>query len=315
MPNQKHSTWTQFVPPKPKFTEKNLPSDLRGKVYIVTGANTGMGKEVARVLYSRHAKVYAASRSEERGRQAITDIQKTTKSDGELIFLQLDLADLNKTRDAAKEFLSRESKLHVLFNNAGVMVSPVEPPLRTVQGYELAMGVNCVATFLFTRLVTPALVAAAKTEPASAVRVVWVSSFGMEQFAPQGRGVDMSSLDKLEPKWNMERYGISKAGDWLLGVEFARRHKSDGIVSVALNPGNLKTDLGRDASLMIKLTAAIISYPLINGVYTQLFAAFSPECNIDKFDYTKHWGKCFLPMSHSGMHLLLMNSTDIGRSQ
>lgn len=291
MPNQKQFSWTQFFPGKPKYTEANIPADLHGKVYLVTGANTGMGKDLARLLYARRAKVYAASRSEERGRQAIADIQQSTKSDGgELVFLQLDLADLDKTAAAAREFLARESRLHVLFNNAGVMVGPVEPPLKTAQGYELAMGVNCVATHLLTRLLTPALVAAARSEPASTVRVVWLSSFAMEQFAPDGLGVDMGNLDYREPRWHMERYGISKAGDWLLGVEFARRLKGEGIVSVAVNPGNLRTDLARDVGIVLKVVAWLISYPTMYGVYTELFAAFSPNCSLEKFDYTKQWG-------------------------
>ncbi|KAK4115439.1 NAD(P)-binding protein [Canariomyces notabilis] len=268
------SAWTQFFPPKPAFTDRDVPSDLGGKVYLVTGANSGMGKELARVLYAKHAKVYVACRSEEKATKAIAAIKKAApKSRGQLVFISLDLADLTKVKAAAESFLAQESKLHVLFNNAGVMVGPADPIPKTVQGYELALGVNCVGTFLLTKLLTPTLVATAKTEPANTVRVVWLSSFGLGQFAPQDRGIDMDNLDYHVEKPHVDRYGISKCGDWLLGVEFARRHKKDGIVSVPINPGNVRTALARDQTIGLKVVAHAIVYPIINGVYTQLFAA------------------------------------------
>ena len=117
------SVWMQFFPPKPKFTEKDIPADLQSKVYIATGANSGMGLDLARVLYSKNSKVYLACRSEEKATKAIALIKKAVpKSNGQLFFLPLDLADLNKVKETAKTFLAKESTLHVLFNNAGVMV-------------------------------------------------------------------------------------------------------------------------------------------------------------------------------------------------
>lgn len=251
-----------------------------------------MGKELSRILYAKKAKVYLACRSEEKATKAIADIKKAVpKSKGELVFLPLDLADLTKVKAAAQSFLAKESKLHVLFNNAGVMVGPANPPLKTVQGYELALGVNCVGTFLLTKLLTPTLVATARSEPADTVRVVWLSSFGLQQFAPEDRGIDMDNLDYHIPKPHVDRYGISKCGDWLLGVEFARRHKADGIVSVPINPGNVRTELARDQTLGLKIIAHAVVYPIINGAYTQLFAAFSPEVMIEKVDWSTTWSK------------------------
>ncbi|RDW68636.1 putative estradiol 17 beta-dehydrogenase [Coleophoma crateriformis] len=284
------SIWTQFFPPKPTFTEKDIPEDLQGKVYIVSGANSGMGQELSRVLYAKNAKVYVACRSEEKATKAIAQIKKAApKSNGKLVFLSLDLADLNKVKAAAQSFLAQESKLHVLFNNAGVMVGPTNPPLKTAQGYELALGVNCIGTFLFTKLLTPTLVTTARAEPADSVRVVWLSSFGLVEFAPEGRGIDLDNLDYHIPRPNVDRYGISKCGDWLLGVEYARRHQTDGIVSAPINPGNLRTALARDQPAWFKMIAHAVVYPVINGVYTQLFAAFSPEVTIAKADWSTKW--------------------------
>ncbi len=289
------SFWTQFHPPKPTFTYKDVSADLQGNVYMVTGANCGMGQELARVLYAKNAKVYVACRSEEKATKAIAQIKKATPtSKGELVFLSLDLADLAKVKAAAQIFLAQESQLQVLFNNAGVMVGPADPPLKTVQGYELALGVNCVGTFLLTKLLTPMLIATARASPANTVRVVWLSSFGLGQYAPEDRGIDLDNLDYHIPKPHVERYGISKCGDWLLAVEYARQHKADGIVSVPINPGNVRTSLARDQTLGLKIIAHAVVYPIINGVYTQLFAAFSPEVTIEKADWTTTWSKCHI---------------------
>ncbi|KAE9369865.1 NAD(P)-binding protein [Stipitochalara longipes BDJ] len=290
------SIWTQYFPPKPEFTEKDIPADLQGKVYIVTGANCGMGLELARVLYSKNAKVYLACRSEEKAIKAIAHIKKVApKSNGQLVFLSLDLADLTKVKAATKIFLSKESNLHVLFNNAGVMVGPVEPPLKTVQGHELALGVNCVGTFLLTKLLTPLLIVTARSAPPDTVRVVWLSSVGLQQVAPEGRGIDMDNLDYHIPKPNIDRYTISKGGDWLFAVEYARRFRNDGIVSVPVNPGNVRTQLARHQTLGLKIMAHAVVYPIINGAYSQLFAAFSPEVTVAKADWTKTWSK-FAPI-------------------
>lgn len=111
-----------FFPPKPTFTEAKLPSDLSGKVYIVTGANSGIGKDIARLLYANNAKVYILCRSEDKALQAIQDIQNAfPKSKGTLLFIACDLADLKNVKTAAGNFLAREQRLDVLFNNAGVV--------------------------------------------------------------------------------------------------------------------------------------------------------------------------------------------------
>ena len=302
------SIWTQFFPPSPQSIDAHVPLDLQGKVYIVTGANSGIGEEVARILYSRAAKVYVAARSEQKAREAISRMKESSpEAKGELTFLLLDLADLNNVKAAAQIFLANESKLHVLFNNAGVMVGPTEPPLKTVQGYELALGVNCVGTFLFTKLLIPKIISTAASEPANTVRVVWLSSFGLGEFAPEGRGVDMDNLDFHSPKPHVERYGISKCGVWLLGVEFGRRHKVDGIVSAPINPGNLRSALGRDQKLGLRILAYLLCYPPINGAYTQLFAAFASDVAIDRVDWTKDWGKLNL-LQHILSYLFILVS-------
>jgi len=280
-------------PPKPKFTEKDLP-DLHGKVYIVTGSNTGVGKELARMLYSANAKVYIATRSEERALKAIEDIKVAVPtSTGALVFLSLDLGDLTTIKASAEKFLAAEEKLHVLWNNAGVMIID-DGKTKTAQGYEQHIGINNVGTFLFTKLLTPVLVKTAKEEPANTVRVVWVASSGTEMLAVENIGLPLDNLDYHVEKPAMVRYGLSKVGNWAHGVEFARRHKDDGIISIPLNPGNLSSDLYRQHSFFFKLLIKMIVYEPVYGAYTELFAGLSPEVKIEKTgDWVIPWGRFY----------------------
>ncbi|KAJ8128054.1 hypothetical protein O1611_g5585 [Lasiodiplodia mahajangana] len=281
------SFFTHFFPPKPTFREQDVP-DLQGKVYIVTGSNTGIGKEVARLLYTKNAKVYVAARSEDKAQQAIKDIKDSTlSSKGSIVFLHLDLSDLLNVKATAEGFLSQEHRLHGLFNNAGVMVSPVEPPLKTSQGYELALGVNCVGTFLFTKLLTPTLVATSEVSLPNTVRIVWLSSYALELSGHEGIGLSTDNLDYQIPVAASERYGLSKSGVWALAVEYGRRYKEDGIISVPVNPGNIVSELTRDQGFAIKLVAKLACYPTVYGAITQLYAAYSPEVAVA--DFSKTW--------------------------
>ncbi|TEA12742.1 putative oxidoreductase [Colletotrichum sidae] len=287
------SIFTQAFPPKPQFTENDI-SDLTGRVCIVTGANTGVGKEVAQILYSKNATVYATSRSEEKGRAAIASIQKAfPDSKGRLELLTLDLADLTTVKPAAEAFLANENQLHLLINNAGVMMPPQGS--KTAQGYELQLGTNCVGPFLFTKLLTPTLVKTAKTAPEGSVRVVWVSSSAAEVLSPypaiEIENLDYSKRDRLKEF----KYGISKAGNYFHSTEFAKRHRSDRVISVALNPGNLSSELDRHITALIPtLFRKATTYPAINGAYTELFAALSPEITIEKTgEWVVPWGRLY----------------------
>jgi len=150
-------------------------------------------------------------------------------STGDAIFLCLDLEDLTTIKGSVQEFLSKEDRLDVLWNNAGVM-GPV-PGLKTKQGYEPQLGTNTVAPFLFTKFLTPILMHTAKNSPLGSVRVVWVSSSAAELLAPPG-GLDVDNLDYKHEKLFPHIYGVSKAGSVLHSKEFARLYKDDGIVSL-----------------------------------------------------------------------------------
>ncbi|KIW94926.1 uncharacterized protein Z519_04905 [Cladophialophora bantiana CBS 173.52] len=274
------SLWTNFFPPKPVFTEKNV-GNLEGKVYIVSGSNTGMGKVLANILYAKNAKVYIAARSEERAAKAMDEIKKAAPdSKGSLVFMKLDLGDLRTIKASADFFLARESKLHVLFNNAGVMYVDPKGPQTTPQGYEMNLGVNVLGTFLFTKLLTPALISTARSEPAGSVRVIWVSSLGTEMVGEKSIGLSYTDLEAHAKRTPMDRYALSKTGNWLHAVECARRLHGDGVVSVPINPGNLNTELARQHPAFIQRILRLLVYPSRYGAYTQLYAAMSSDISL-----------------------------------
>lgn len=292
MPPTLSSVFTQCFPPAPDFVEKDVP-DLSAKVYIVTGATSGVGRELARILYSKNATVYLAARSESDTIQHIK--QAEPRSTGTLAFLSLDLADLQSVKAAAERFLAAETRLHVLFNNAGIMTADdgANAIEKTAQGYEKQLGVNCLGPFLFTKLLAPALLATAadKGTHTHEVRVVFVSSFGAEMYHEKEVGIDLDNLDYHDPKPSLHRYGISKVGAWAHGVELTKRFAAKGVLGVPVNPGNLRTELFARQSFLRRLQVALMHYPPVKGAYTELFAGFSPEVTPAAAGYVFPFGR------------------------
>lgn len=284
------SALRQIFPGKPTYTEKDIP-DLSGKVYLVTGANTGVGKEVARILFSKNATVWAAARNEQKGRDAIQSILEAhPESTGKLEFLRLDLSDLTTIKKSAETFLAKEKQLHVLFNNAGVMIPPKGS--KSPQGYELQIATNNLGPFLFTKLLTPTLAETAKVSPEGSVRVIWVSSSAAEHLIPVKGGIDLDNLDYKKDIFYAYKYGVSKVGNYYHSTEFARRYRKDGIVSLSLNPGNLKTELDRYCNPIEMIYRKLTVYPPINGAYTELFAGLSDEVTLEKSGgWIVPWGR------------------------
>ncbi|KAG6331483.1 hypothetical protein ID866_7607 [Astraeus odoratus] len=161
-----------WFPPAPTVTIEDIP-DMTGKVVLITGANAGIGKETARVLLTKNAKVWIACRDTARGEAALKDLKESTGREAQL--LKLNLANLRSIKQAVEEFLSKETQLHVLCNNAGVMGPDVK--LLTDDGYDLQFGTNVVGHFYLTKLLLPTLLSTAKSSEGT-VRVVNVSSCG-----------------------------------------------------------------------------------------------------------------------------------------
>lgn len=166
------------------------------------------------MLYSKNGKVYMTARSKEKAEKAIEDIKNAVpKSTGTLVPLVLDLTDLSTIKASTEQFTAAESRLHVLFNNAGYM-GPEKVVERTPQGHEMHMGVNCLGPFLFTKLLMPILVATAqdKATPPDTVRVVFLSSFAADLFSDKDTIVDMDNLDMhVEKDFRMPSTGTAPA--------------------------------------------------------------------------------------------------------
>ncbi|KAI9372200.1 hypothetical protein BJX61DRAFT_456349 [Aspergillus egyptiacus] len=217
--------------------ERDIP-DLSGKVILVTGGNTGLGKETIRQILVHHpAKVFLAARSEEKARAAITELQKHAPDNQiQLTWLPLDLASTQSITNAATTFQSQSDRLDVLILNAGVMALPAG---ETDLGHEIQLGTNHTGHFLLTRLLLPTLLRTAEADGGSSdVRVVTLSSVGHNMAPDFGTILDQARLKQCNT--NM-RYGASKAANILFAAELARRYPS--LVSVSVHPGVIMTDL------------------------------------------------------------------------
>jgi NAD(P)-dependent dehydrogenase (short-subunit alcohol dehydrogenase family) len=207
--------------------------------------------------------------------------------------LYLDLSNLSTIKSSAEAFQSKEPKLDVLWNNAGVS----SPPAGSVskQGFELQMGTNCLGPLLFTQLLLPQLQAAAKSAPRGTVRIIWTSSQVVDFVAPKG-GFALADLD-YPSKDTTKNYVTSKLGNWFLAHELAAEVGAQGIMSVVQNPGNLKTNLLRHYSGInfwaVKLfISPFLLYHAKFGAYTELWAGLSDDLTIEENGgYVIPWGR------------------------
>lgn len=281
--------WTQLLPPSPSFTEKNLPS-LAGKVFIVTGGNAGIGLELVKILYSKGGTVYIASRSAAKIASAIDTVKSIeTDSPGQVKSLLIDLSDLTTIPSCVSAFITQESRLDVLWNNAGI--ANVAPGSLSVQGYEAHIGTNCLGAFLFTKLLLPVLIQTASSSPRGSVRVVFASSSIIDMAAPPG-GLSLNELVSGKHSTDKSRnYAASKVGNWFLASEFDRRLRKEGIICVTQNPGNLRTD-SWNALPFVKILMTPFFYETKFGAYTELWCGLSEDIKCeDGGRYAVPWGR------------------------
>ena len=242
------------------FTEADVP-DQSGKCFIVTGANAGVGFEIARVLAATGARVLLGCREQTRAQDAIARIKRIAPN-ADLVWLPLDLGDLDSVRTAA-EIAAKEPRIDALINNAGVM----NPPLtRTKQGFESQFGVNHLGVFALTSLLLPKL---AET-PGS--RVVVTSSI-----AHLKGHIDWDDLNADKSYVKTERYGGSKLANALFFYELDRRLRAakSPVTAIGVHPGVAATSLGRHMGL-IQIVGPIVGLLLNSadkGAWPALLAA------------------------------------------
>lgn len=289
-----------MFPPKPTWTVDEMP-DQSGKVMLVTGGNTGIGRETAKALLAHNAKVYIAGRSPDKVQAAIAELQAETGRAAHPLIV--DLADLASIRAAAADFQTKETQLHVLFNSAGVMYPDVA--LVTRDGYDLQFGTNVLGHFYLTRQLMPLLLQTASAAPTGTVRIVHTSSMGH-------LGADHIDYDTLvdgerrRKKGTMWLYSQSKFGNVVVSNELHRMYADQGIVSIALHPGNLKTDLQRHVSKIERCITNPLLYPAPMGALTQLYAGTMPQA--------AEWGgKYMIPWARLGEAKKETNDPEIAK--
>ena len=212
------------------FTEADVPKQT-GKSFIVTGANAGVGFEIARVLAARGARVLLGCREQTKAQDAIARIKRITPN-ADLVWLPLDLGDLDSVRTAA-EIAAKEPRIDALINNAAIM----NPPLtRTKQGFESQFGVNHLGVFALTSLLLPKL---AETPDS---RVVVTSSV-----AHLKAKIDWDDLNADKSYIKIDRYGASKLANALFFFELDRRLRAakSPVTAIGVHPGIASTSLGR----------------------------------------------------------------------
>ncbi|KAL3471944.1 retinol dehydrogenase [Aspergillus californicus] len=259
-----------------------LPSSLTGKVFLVTGANTGIGFSTAQALSTRGARVYIGSRSREKATAAIATI-RIEAPDADLHILQMDLMDLQSVVNAAKQFKEKEPKLHGLVNNAGIMATPFAT--SPADGFEAQWQTNYLSQWLLTWHLLDTLVSTARGEgDAGTVRVVNVTSNG-HKAAPKA-GIDFADLSQEKSGGVWSRYGMSKLANILHVKQLDKLHgasqgDTSAIWTAAVHPGFIDTNLNKQTAMPVCIYTVLkfvgVYSQAREGAYNSLFAVASPD--------------------------------------
>jgi NAD(P)-dependent dehydrogenase (short-subunit alcohol dehydrogenase family) len=243
-----------------------VKSNMHGKICLVTGANSGIGKATALALAQMGATVVMVCRDRARGEQARSEIITTSKNTA-VDLLLADLSSQESIRHLVEDFQHHYTHLHVLINNAGAAF----PRRReTVDGVEMTLAVNYLAPFLLTHLLLDVLTASA---PA---RVVNVSSNSHE-----AGYIKLENLQSKNPYGSMKVYGQAKLAVVLFTYELARRLKGTGVTVNCLHPGFVAThfgqkDVGPAFRLLVKVLGSFGTSPE-KGAKTSIYLASSPK--------------------------------------
>jgi len=232
-----------------------------GKTIIITGANTGIGKETARELGKRGGKVILACRDVAKAEAAAEELR--ADNGGVYVVKKLDLASLDSVREFCQDIITTETYIHILINNAGIMHCP---QWETRDGFEMQLGVNHFGHFLLTLLLLPTI----KQSPAA--RIVNLSSLAHTRGKMHFDDVHLTN--NYAPG---KAYSQSKLANILFTTELARRLKDTGVNVYAVHPGVVDTNLGRHFSGVIKLLwdtgSRLIFKSSVQGAQTSLYCA------------------------------------------
>ena len=209
--------------------------DLSGQTALVTGAASGIGVETAAALLGAGARVLIAVRDAAKGEAVAASLRERT-GNASIQVIDLDLGSLASVRRAAASVLELAPRLKLIINNAGVMATPF---LHTADGFETQFGTNHLGHFELTRLLMPALIAAAPS------RVVALSSLGHRR-----SDVILEDLNyERRPYDRWEAYGNSKTANALFALGLTQRYAAQGVTANSVHPGGIMTGLQKNVPI------------------------------------------------------------------
>ncbi|XP_020801499.1 retinol dehydrogenase 13 [Drosophila serrata] len=249
-----------------QFTKK---TNETGRVAIVTGCNTGIGKETVLELARRGATIYMACRDMQKCEQARKDIIVATKNPN-VFARELDLSSMESIRKFAAGFKKEQKKLHILINNAGIMDCP---KMLTQDGFEMQIGVNHMGHFLLTLLLLDVLKSSAPS------RIVVLSSI-----AHRFGTINQDDLNSVESYDRKKAYCQSKLANIMFTRELSNRLRGTRVTVNALHPGVVNTELFRNTFFLRTKLGKLLIAPIIwifvktirSGAQTSLYVALDP---------------------------------------
>lgn len=253
---------------RPHWDSAAVP-DQTGRVAVITGSNTGIGFEAARVLADHGAQVVLAVRNLTKGEAAAAQI-RAQHPDAQVAITQLDLASLESIRTAAADLRSAYPRIDVLINNAGVMFTPRQ---ETADGFEMQFGTNHLGHFALTGLILDRLVGVEGS------RVVTVSSNAHRLKA----AIHFDDLQWQRRYSRVGAYGQAKLANLLFTYELQRRlaAANEPTIAVAAHPGASNTELMRNLPAVIRPAAKLVTPLLFQsppmGALPTLRAATDPQ--------------------------------------
>jgi len=252
-------------------------SDLTGKTFVITGANTGIGKITARELAKRGAHVILACRSIDKTQPVIDELKRESGND-KIELVALDLADLASVRRCAENLLARNIPIHGLINNAGLAGSRG----TTKDGFELTFGTNHLGHYLLTRLLLDRI---KQSGPARIVNVASASHY-------QARGINWDALRaKTKSRTGLPEYAVSKLANVLFTKELARRLEGSKVTTYALHPGVVATDVWRRVPRPFRWVMKKFMVTPEEGAQTSIRCATAPELASETGRYYDRDGK------------------------
>src|SRR5258706_10213020 len=247
---------------KAKWTSEDVPGQ-QGRLAVVTGANTGLGFETARVLAARGASVVLAVRDTDKGKAAAAAIAGAAPG-ADVTVQPLDLTSLDSVRAAAAERRAGHPRIDLLINSAGVMFPPRQ---ATRDGFELQFGTNHLGPFALTGLLLEQML------PVPGSRVVTLSSLAHRIRAR----INFGDLQSQRSYRRVAAYSQSKLANLLFTYELARRLSGAGTtIAVAAHPGLAATELARPTPAIVAFSYALVTQKAAMGALPVLRAATDP---------------------------------------